>query len=240
MNNFHTKGVILKRINYGEADRIITTFTNDFGKINFIAKGSRKIRSKTAGAIELFYISDLVLSKGKNLYILNSSSIIKPFLPQQDLTSIKLGGYIAEVIIKTIPDDSPNDKIYSLLEEVFGSFNQDINLSLLGAYFSIQYIQLSGVSPNLEVCTKCGIKPSTEIYFSNAANGLLDKSCAQFFHDSKKIEINTIKSWRYMTSNNLPQANKLNIPTNDIEELNQYSFDYLQKTAQLTFRSKGL
>jgi len=240
MNNFHTKGVILKRINYGEADRIITTFTKDFGKINFIAKGSRKIKSKTAGAIELFYISDLVLSKGKNLYILNSSSIIKPFLPHQDLTSIKLGGYIAETIIKTIPDDSPNDKIYSLLEEVFGTFNQDINLSLLGAYFSVQYIQLSGVSPNLETCTKCGVKPSTKVYFSNSANGLLDKGCAKFFRDSKNIKINTIKSWRYMLSNNLLQTNKLKIPISAIEELNQSSFDYLRKTAQLTFRSKDL
>jgi len=240
MNTFHTKGVILKRINYGEADRIITAFTEVFGKISFIAKGSRKIKSKIAGAIELFYISDLVLSKGKNLYILTSSSIIKPFTPEQDLASIKLGGYIAEVILKTVPEDSPNTKIYSLLEEVFGGFNKNINPLLLMAFFSIQYTQLSGVSPNLEACAKCGAKLSNNIYFSNSANGLLDLKCSHLHYDSKLIEVNTIKAWRYMTTNNLIQASKLNVPTKNIEELNSFSLDYLQRTAQLTFKSNNI
>ena len=51
---YKTEGIILKRINFGEADRILTSYTKHFGKISLLAKGVRKITSRKGGNIELF------------------------------------------------------------------------------------------------------------------------------------------------------------------------------------------
>ena len=65
MNRYQTEGIILKRVDFKEADRIITFITPDKGKIGAIAKGVRKPKSKLAGGIELLTISDLGLIRGK-------------------------------------------------------------------------------------------------------------------------------------------------------------------------------
>lgn len=61
----HTLAIVLKRTNYSEADRIITMLTKDLGKIQVIAKGVRKERSKLAGGIEPFCISEIGIVKGR-------------------------------------------------------------------------------------------------------------------------------------------------------------------------------
>ncbi|MCA9348456.1 DNA repair protein RecO, partial [Candidatus Saccharibacteria bacterium] len=60
-----TRAIILRRINYGEADRILTMLTSDFGKIRLIAKGVRKQKSRMAGGLELFGVSEINFIKGR-------------------------------------------------------------------------------------------------------------------------------------------------------------------------------
>ena len=134
INSHHTIGIVLKRNNYGEADRLVVVFTEKFGKITLIAKGVRRLKSKIAGSIELFSISDLTVSKGKNLFVLTASSMIKPFKPHQDLAEIKLASLISEIIIKTIPDESPNNKVFNLLYESFSAFGLGLKLNILSSY----------------------------------------------------------------------------------------------------------
>lgn len=65
MNQIVTKGIVLSRTEFGEADRIITVLTTDHGKIRLIAKGVRRIKSKSAGGIELFSVSDITYIPGR-------------------------------------------------------------------------------------------------------------------------------------------------------------------------------
>jgi DNA repair protein RecO (recombination protein O) len=65
VNQILTRGIVLSRTDYGEADRILTLLTPDQGKIRLIAKGVRKIKSKLAGGIELFSVSDVTFIRGR-------------------------------------------------------------------------------------------------------------------------------------------------------------------------------
>src|ERR1700691_3575599 len=60
-----TQGIVLKRVNYGEADRIVTFLTPERGKLSLMARGVRKVKSKLAGGIELFSVSDLTFIEGR-------------------------------------------------------------------------------------------------------------------------------------------------------------------------------
>src|SRR5438105_13293621 len=77
---FSTTGIVLARTDYGEADRILTFLTPDHGKVKAIAKGVRKIKSKLAGGIELFSVSDISLVIGRGeLNTLTSTRLIKHY-----------------------------------------------------------------------------------------------------------------------------------------------------------------
>ena len=74
-NTYKTEAIIIKRMNLGEADRIVTAFSRDFGKIRFVAKGVRRIKSKFGGSVEPFYKSELLIVNGKSLDILSNAEI---------------------------------------------------------------------------------------------------------------------------------------------------------------------
>src|SRR5215467_6436426 len=65
MNQLNTSSIILARTDFGEADRILTLLTPDYGKLRLMAKGVRRVKSKLAGGIELFSVSDISLMRGR-------------------------------------------------------------------------------------------------------------------------------------------------------------------------------
>ena len=80
MKQIVTRGIILSRTDFGEADRILTILTHEQGKIRGIAKGVRKVKSKLAGGIELFSISQISFIQGKSdIYTLTSTRLEKHF-----------------------------------------------------------------------------------------------------------------------------------------------------------------
>ncbi|MEK7561678.1 MAG: DNA repair protein RecO, partial [Patescibacteria group bacterium] len=80
MNRYITKGIVLSRTDYGEADRILSFLTIDHGKVRAIAKGVRKSKSKLAGGIELFSVSDLTLIIGRGeLNTLISTRLVRHY-----------------------------------------------------------------------------------------------------------------------------------------------------------------
>jgi DNA repair protein RecO (recombination protein O) len=76
---FRTEGIVLKSIKLNEADKIITIFSNDYGKIRGIAKGVRKTKSKFGSSLENLSIVKLLIYKGKNLNIISQTDIVNSF-----------------------------------------------------------------------------------------------------------------------------------------------------------------
>ena len=98
-NTYKTEAIIIKRINLGEADRIVTAFSSEFGNIRFVAKGVRRIKSKLAGSVEPFYKSNLLVATGRNLDILSSAEIVKTYLSLKPaLLEIKTANLFGEII----------------------------------------------------------------------------------------------------------------------------------------------
>ncbi|KKR32290.1 MAG: repair protein RecO protein, partial [Candidatus Gottesmanbacteria bacterium GW2011_GWC2_39_8] len=79
MRTYKTEGIILRRINFGEADRLITIFSKHYGKQKVLGKGVRKIKSRRAPHLELFNRSVIFLHRGKNFDIITEAQTINSF-----------------------------------------------------------------------------------------------------------------------------------------------------------------
>ncbi len=111
-----TEGIILKRINYGEADRILTIYTKHYGKIKALAKGVRKITSRRGGNVELFNQATLFFHKGKNLDLLTEAQVTNAFKSwRKDLKKVATAYYFAELVDKLTPEEQPNQAVFNLL-----------------------------------------------------------------------------------------------------------------------------
>lgn len=111
-----TEGIILKRINYGEADRILTIYTKHYGKIKALAKGVRRITSRRGGNVEIFNQAVLFFNKGKNLDILTEAQVVNSFKSwRRDLKKVATAYYFCELVDKLTPEEQPNQAVFQLL-----------------------------------------------------------------------------------------------------------------------------
>ena len=116
MRGFKTEGIILKRKNFGEADRILTVFTLQRGKISIVAKGVRRITSRRAGNVELLNRVILFLYQGRGMPILTEAEGIENFEKlKSDLTLSTVAFHIIELIDKLTAENQENRLLYEHL-----------------------------------------------------------------------------------------------------------------------------
>jgi len=153
MKQIVTNAVVLRRINYQEADRIITLLTSNNGKITAMARGVRKANSKLAGSIELFGTSQVTFlpSKGE-INTLISARLIKNYGNiVKNFNKTQLGYEVLKLINKSIESNS-DEAIYDLVVDTLEFLNDEaIDINLTKFWFSLRFLILMGHSPNLSV-----------------------------------------------------------------------------------------
>lgn len=151
MKRFNTQGIVLARTNFGEADRIITFLSPDHGKVRAMVKGVRKSKSKLAGGIELFSVSDLGFIIGRSeIYTLTSSRLNKHYgniVKDLDRTNF---GYEFIKAINKATEEQPEEAYFNLLKDAFEALDdRALDLGIVEAWFGAQLLRLAGHSPNL-------------------------------------------------------------------------------------------
>ncbi|MBI2600900.1 DNA repair protein RecO [Candidatus Daviesbacteria bacterium] len=135
MKAFKTEGIILKRKNFGEADRILTVFTLHKGKVSVLARGVRKITSRRAGNVELLNRVTIYLHPGKNFMILTEASAINTFQPlKEDLTLSTYAYHLIETTDKLTAENQENPLLYADLVDVLSRLSKKPRQLLIRAY----------------------------------------------------------------------------------------------------------
>ncbi len=115
---YKSEGVVLKRTNFGEADRIITFYTKHYGKITAIAKGIRRITSRKRGNLEIFNVVSFFAAKGKGMDIVTEAETINAFGEwRKNLKKVAAAYEICEIVDKLTAERSEQEEVYGLLVE---------------------------------------------------------------------------------------------------------------------------
>jgi len=151
MNQLRTKAIILRRTNYGEADRVLQLLTPNDGKIGAIAKSVRREKSKLAGGLELFAVSDVTILSGKGDLGIVSSARLEKFYGNilHDYDRLQLGYEIIKQVAKAV-ETIPENAFYELLRQSFEYLDEaGIDARLIEIWFRLQLAILLGVGLNV-------------------------------------------------------------------------------------------
>lgn len=122
---FKTEGIVLRRRNFGEADKLLTIFTKHYGKITLVAKGVRRTTSRKAGSLEPFTQVNLLVAKGKSLDIITETETIDSFSYwRKNLTKVAVAFYFCELVDKLTAEGQENMAVYKLLTEFLGKIDK--------------------------------------------------------------------------------------------------------------------
>jgi DNA repair protein RecO (recombination protein O) len=145
MRSFKTEGIIIKRKNCGEADRMVTVFTKTHGKLLIKATGVRKITSRRSAHIELLNYSLLSVYKGRTYPVLVEAQVIKDFYEiKKDLTKVGFAYHICELVNGLCAPEQENEAVFNLLKNTLTQMTKDYDLALTVHSFEIELLSNLG------------------------------------------------------------------------------------------------
>lgn len=144
-----TFGYVMRRTNYGEADRILNIITPE-GKITAIAKGVRKSKSKLAGGIEIFSLIDFVIHQGKSDFGIVTSAKMLNYYSEilKNFEKMELGGMILKKI-NQVAENSPAGEYFDIVDQSLRNLNSNTNLILIESWFLLNVARVMGEEVNL-------------------------------------------------------------------------------------------
>ncbi len=216
--HYRTQGIIVKKVDRGEADQLFTVYTKDFGKIEILGRAIRKIKSKLRSGIGLFYLSEIEFIQGKTYKTLTDAILVDNFPNvRKDLRKLVVACQISEVSDVLIRGQEPDREIWELLNEIFEKLNTraiarggdedlasstSLKLEILYYYFFWNFISILGYQPEFKNFSIC----------------------------EKKISVDTFKILRIILKKDLKTLLKLKFEPShqkSLKDVSQKYFDYI-------------
>ena len=227
---YQTEAIIIKKVKLGEADRILTLYTPQLGKVRAVAKAVRRPRSKLAGHLELLTHSLVSLARGRSLDTIIGSQNINSFLSLKDdlwLTSCSL--YAVELVDQFTADGVENNPLFRLLLETMQCLCQGGDSELTLRYFELHLLDEVGYCPQLRQCVVCHstLEPITNS-FCSSAGGVLCPDCSQSQPFALPLQVSVLKVMRFLQDNNYDNARRLKLAPGLSWEVAEVVRDYLK------------
>jgi DNA repair protein RecO (recombination protein O) len=222
---FRTEAIVLRRKDFGEADRLLTLFTPETGKIRALAKGIRKPRSRKAGHLELYTRSNLLLAKGRDMDIITQAVTVEAYRAiREDLLRSTYGSYFIELLDRFTPDEAENKPLYDLLSQALNWLTEPGDLALAARYYELQLLGMSGYQLELFYCVVGGESIVAEDqFFSPGDGGVVCPKCGETREGAFRISLNALKVLRYMMRNSYEAVRNLKIGPSVQTELERIS-----------------
>jgi len=189
MQLIDAKGIVLRSVNYGERDRILTIYTEELGLITATANGSRSLKSRTLVATEQFCYSRYVFSYKNDRYTVKEVDLIESFFDlRTDIEKLTLAGYVAEVVSHVGTENMPDVPLLRLtLNTLFALAKEKAPLAQIKGAFEMRAAALLGFMPELSSCSACG-EEGNDVVLDVMNGSVICESCRREMEDSISLE----------------------------------------------------
>ena len=187
-----TEAVVLKRRRFGDSDRIVTLLTPARGKLDAVAKGTLRPRSKLATHVEV------LLAHGRTLGIVTQAQTIEPFAAMRDdLERLSAGLYLLELADRFTVEEAEADAAYVLLLTALLRLLRGDGQQLVVRSFELALLEATGFQPEWQRCAACRSDVTADgLVWSPLAGGLLCERCRESHPEAEPIAVPVVKVLR--------------------------------------------
>ena len=236
---YKEQGIVLRSVKLGEADKIVTIFTQGSGKIRAVAKGIRRTQSKFGARLEPFTHVSLLLYRGRNLDTVTQAEIVGPFLKiRRDFGLIAAGETMLEAVDRVAEEHERNVPLFLLLVRGLRALEDDPrDPAAVAESFLLKLLSLSGFHPALSGCAACGA-PGPLGWFSAGQGGALCPDCAE--HDAGRISEPALQWLDQVARAELPMAGEMIPPPEVRREARAALYGFAEYHLERRMRSLAL
>lgn len=184
MKTIETNALVVKSLNYGESDKIVTIFSEDLGRVKGVAKGARRSLKRFGGCLEPFALVRFTYKPGKDLGRFEEGTVVRNFRAiKEDLLKMAYGSYLLELAEALFAEGEGGQDAYGLLLDAFADLSEEGRESeavVRGA--EVRLLGLTGYMPSFTTCVVCSDPITAEkhrdgVAFSGARGGVVCAGC---------------------------------------------------------------
>src|SRR5215203_3672713 len=155
---YKSKGIVLRSMRYGEADRILDLYTPERGLVSTIAKGIRRTKSRFGGRLEPLSCVDFLAYGGRTLDTITQAEVLRSFHGvREDLARLEAAAGMVGSVRALSGGDEADRRVFNLLYNGFDALERgDSGFDSVEAAFGLKLSMLAGYAPQLEDCLGCG------------------------------------------------------------------------------------
>jgi len=230
MSAINTSAILLRRIDHGDYDLVVTFLTLNQGKISLIAKSAKKSVKRFAGVLELFSVLDIVYrpGRGRGLSVLQEAALKAPLDNiRADMGKTAYASYWAELINIWTEQGAQAQRLFKLLLQFLEALDRDqTGGAMLSVVFQMRFLNLAGLTPNLTECLVCGRTleqmQSTRIALDAVRGGLLCEGCSAGRPARMKLSKGTVKQLLWIERGGLAKAIRIRFSDTGLRESQQF------------------
>jgi DNA repair protein RecO (recombination protein O) len=210
--SYRTEALVIRHTNFGEADRILTLYSREKGKIRVVAKGARKLKSRKAGHLEPFTRVQLQLAKGRDLPIVTQAETIEAYLNIRNSLEITAqAAYVLEILDRFTFDEEENRELYRMAYEALERLDSGVEPFYANRYFELHVMDTLGFKPELFACVKCRNPiEAVDQYFSAEQGGVVCPTCVGKVEGARPVSVTALKFLRHFQRSDFKEATRAN------------------------------
>lgn len=233
------EGIVIKAIDYGEGNKIITLFTKNNGKIAILARGAKKTRSRLNILTQVFCYGKYIyfINNQASMGTLNQGDVEKHFDNiYKDITKTSYAAYLVELVDKLTEVKQPNPNLFEQLLSSLEHINAGKEEEIVARIFEMKIFQIFGYNPHLQSCSIC--KEENDIVaFSIISGGLV---CSKHTDDRAIIiQPNTIKLLRIFESMDIRRLGNIDIKQSTKDQLKLITENFFDEYIGIPLKSRN-
>ncbi|NLE83873.1 MAG: DNA repair protein RecO [Chloroflexi bacterium] len=239
--SYRAQAMVIRHREFGEADRILTLYTLEKGKLQAIAKGVRKLKSRKAGHLEPFTQVSLQLAKGRNLEVVTQVETIRNFANiRENLKLTAQAAYVLELLDRFTYEEGENRLLYNLVVETLARLDSGISPALAVHYYEVHLMDILGFRPQLQECVVCGaaIQPENQ-YFSAKLGGVVCPRSLSGDPSAWAVSTNALRYLRFLQRSPWSQVKNRSVPEEVDQELSQLVEKHLTYLLEYNLKTPG-
>lgn len=210
---YRAQAIVLRRADFAEADRLLTLYTPELGKVRALAKGVRRPGSKLAGHLELFCHSNLLLAVGRNLDIVTQAQTIDAFAGLRErLPLIAAAHYLCELVDAFDEERVENGPVFDLLRGALAMLPRAAAAEWVVRYVEVQALRLFGYATELRRCVLCRAPAERLAAFSAYRGGALCAACAEHEAPIAPVSAQALRVLASLQAGDVLMARRLHAP----------------------------
>jgi len=233
MSYIKTPAIVIKETNTGEADKIITILSREYGKLSVLARGARKPKSKFVACTQFWCYGNFLLFKKKDLSVLNSCDIIESFMDiGYDITKLTYAAHVVNLVYDTAQEEQSSAKSLKLLvNTIYYLAKTNRPPELITRIFELKYLCLLGYAPYVKGCMVCSNEDEKNMFFSFEKCGFIcgKESCHSEDHHAKKVSTGTVKALRHVVYSDISKSFAFELGPDVLKEFGQIIDRYLKE-----------